>query len=170
MNEEEITALQAELEGARREVEGSTRRAQELKAQLGERDAKLGEVQRQLAEAMEAKEAGEAELASMRAALDEREAHLTAATESLSSAVERYRASLIAANPDIPEDMIGGEAIDDIDASLERARELAGRVRTKLEEDLKATSVPPGAPQRSAPDVSDLSPREKIEYALRKEA
>ena len=163
MNEEDITALHRELEGARRE-------AGELKGQLGERDARLGEVQRQLADAVASNEASEAELASARAGLDEREAQLAAATESLSHAVERYRASLIAANPEIPQEMLGGDAIGDIDASLEKARELAGRVRTKLEEDLKATSVPPGAPQRSAPDLSDLSPREKIEYALRKEA
>jgi len=163
VNEEEITALQAELEGARREAE-------ELKGQLGERDARLGEVQRQLAEATAAKETGEEELVSVRAGLADREAQLAAATESLSNAVERYRASLIAANPEIPQEMIGGDAISDIDTSLERARELAGRVRTRLEEDLKATAVPVGAPQRSAPDLSDLSPREKIEYALRKEA
>ena len=170
MNEEEITALQAELEAARREVEDSTRRAEELKAQLGERDSRLGEVQRQLAEATAAKETSEAELTSVRAALDDKEAQLAAATERLSSAVDSYRGSLIAANPEIPQEMIGGDAIGDIDASLEKARELAGRVRTKLEEDLKATSVPAGAPQRSAPDLSELSPREKIEYALRKEA
>ena len=163
MNEEEITALQAELEGARRETE-------ELKGQLGERDARLGEVQRQLSEAIAARESSEQELASVRTALDDKEAQLAAATEGLSHAVESYRASLVAANPEIPEEMIGGDAIGDIDASLEKARELAGRVRTKLEEDLKATSVPAGAPQRAAPDLSELSPREKIEYALRKEA
>jgi chromosome segregation ATPase len=163
VNEEETTALQTELEGARKEAE-------ELKGQLGERDARLGEVQRQLAEVTAAKETGEEELASLRAGLDDKEAQLSAATESLSNAVERYRASLIAANPEIPQDMIGGDAIGDIDASLEKAREMAGRVRTRLEEDLRATAVPAGAPQRSAPDLSDLSPREKIEYALRKEA
>ena len=163
MNEEEITALQAELEGARREVEG-------LKGQLGERDARLGEVQRQLSEATAARESSEQELASVRTALDDKEAQLAAATEGLSHAVESYRASLVAANPEIPEEMIGGDAIGDIDASLEKARELAGRVRIKLEEDLKATAVPAGAPQRAAPDLSELSPREKIEYALRKEA
>ena len=163
MNEEDITALQTELEGARSEAE-------ELKGQLGERDARLGEVQRQLAEATAAKETSEAELTSVRAALDDKEAQLAAATESLSSAVDSYRGSLILANPEIPQEMIGGDAIGDIDASLEKARELAGRVRTKLEEDLRATAVPAGAPQRSAPDLSELSPREKIEYALRKEA
>ena len=170
MNEEEITALQRELEGARREVEDSTRRAEELKGQLGERDARLGEVQRQLDEATAAKESGEEELASVRAGLAERDTQLAAATEGLSHAVESYRASLVAANPEIPEEMIGGDAIGDIDASLEKAREMAGRVRPRLEEDLKATSVPAGAPQRPAPDLSELSPREKIEYALRKEA
>jgi len=163
VNEEETTVLQRELEGARREAE-------ELKGQLGERDARLSEVQRQLAEVTTAKETSEQELASVRAGLDEREAQLAATAASLSHAVASYRASLIAANPEIPGEMIGGEAIGDIDASLERARELAGRVRTKLEEDLRATSVPAGAPQRPAPDLSELSPREKIEYALQKEA
>jgi septal ring factor EnvC (AmiA/AmiB activator) len=163
VNEEEMAALQAELEGARKEVE-------EMKGQLGERDAKLGDVQRQLAEAAASNEASEQELASLRASLDEKDAQLAATAETLTQAVEKYRASLIAANPEMPEEMLIGESIADIDASVDKAQELVSRVRTRLEQDLKATPVPAGAPQRSGPDLSSMSPREKIQYALGKEA
>ena len=156
MNEEETAMVQTELEG--------------LRAQAGERDARLGELQAQLAEALAANDAGQQELTSMKAALDERDAELAAATETLHEAVASYRAALVAANPQIPEEMVAGATIADIDASLDRARDMAGRVRQTLEEDLKATHVPAGAPERAVPDLSAMSPREKIHYALGKEA
>ena len=157
MNSEEETAtVQTELD--------------ELRAQLGERDARMGELNAQLAEALAANEAGQQELTAVKAALDERDAELAAATETLHEAVASYRASLLAANPHIPEEMIAGATISDIDASLDRAQDMAGRVRQTLEEDLKETHVPAGAPQRAVPDLSAMSPREKIHYALGKEA
>jgi chromosome segregation ATPase len=163
MNDEEITVLQAEVDGARKEVE-------ELKGQLGEKDATLGELQCQLAEAVASNEASEQELASLRASLDEKDAQLAATAETLTQAMEKYRASLIAANPEIPEEMLIGDSIADIDASVDKAQGLVSRVRTKLEQELRVTSVPAGAPQRSGPDLSSMSPREKIQYALGKEA
>lgn len=153
----------AEVRPAREEAGG-------LKAQLRERDARLGSLQAELEEAATAGRAAQEELASTKAALEERDADLAAATETLREAVASYRASLITANPEIPADMIAGATVGDIDASVEKARELVGRVRSTIEEDLRATSVPAGAPERSAPDVSSLSPREKIEHAIRKEA
>jgi len=176
MNDEDITILQqkdrqkeAELEGARKEVE-------ELKSQLGERDATMGELQRQLAEAVASNDAGEQELASLKASLDEKDTQLASTAETLYQAVERYRASLVAANPEIPQEMIAGEAIADIDISLEKARALVEKVVSSLErrheEEARVTllgRVPTGAPERSSPDFSSMSAREKIEYAIRKE-
>ena len=176
MNDEDITILQqkdqqkeAELKGVRKEVE-------ELRGQLGERDAAMGELQRQLAEAVASNDAGEQELASLKASLDEKDTQLASTAEILYQAVERYRASLVAANPEIPQEMIAGEAIADIDISLEKARALVEKVASSLErrheEEARATllgRVPTGAPERSSPDFSSMSAREKIEYAIRKE-
>lgn len=173
MNEEEITILQqkdqqkeAELEGARKEVE-------ELKSQLGERDATMGELQRQLAEAVALNQTSTEELTLLRKGLEEKDTQLASTAETLSQAVERYRASLVAANPEIPQEMIAGEAIADIDISLEKAKALVEKVASSLErrreEEARATSIPTGTPERSSPDFSSMSAREKIEYAIRKE-
>ena len=169
MNDEEVQAIKEDLEAAKSQVE-------DLNSQLGERDATMGELQRQLAEAVASNDAGEQELASLKASLDEKDTQLASTTETLYQAVERYRASLVAANPEIPQEMIAGEAIADIDISLEKARALVEKVASSLErrheEEARATllgRVPTGAPERSSPDFSSMSAREKIEYAIRKE-
>jgi len=141
VTDEEITALEAELEATKKEVE-------RLKAQLDERDAKMGELQTVIASQSE-------ELASLR--------------EASAEATYKYRGSLLAANPEVPEEMIIGETIADIDASLETAKALVSKVKAKVEEEAKAAPVPAGAPERSGQDLSSMSPREKIEHALRAE-
>ena len=175
MNEEEITILQQKDQQSEQSIglRKAEKEVEELKSQLGERDATMGELQRQLAEAVASNDASEQELASLKASLEEKDTQLASTAETLSQAVERYRASLVAANPEIPQEMIAGEAIADIDISLEKAKALVEKVASSLErrreEEARATSVPTGAPERSSPDFSSMSAREKIEYAIRKE-
>jgi hypothetical protein len=42
------------------------------------------------------------------------------------------------------------------------------KMRSSLEAELKDLTVPAGAPERSAPDLSGLSPRDKIKQGLEK--
>ena len=84
----------------------------------------------------------------------------------LSQAVTSYKATVIRLNPEVPEELVTGDTVEAIDKSLGNAKTLIGRVREKLEAEVATTRVPAGAPQRTPPDLSALSPREKIQYAI----
>ena len=51
---------------------------------------------------------------------------------------------------------------------MKKVTDLAAGIKTRLEAELKNTIVPAGAPERSGPDTSGLSPREKIKHGLNK--
>jgi len=97
-----------------------------------------------------------------------RDGELTAIKQSLSGAVAKYRAAVLASAPGIPAELVRGESLDEIDASLEMARGIVSKVRQQLEVEAEANKVPAGAPPRMPQDLSALSPAEKIAYALRK--
>ncbi len=86
--------------------------------------------------------------------------------ESLTNAIAGYKTLVIHSNPDIIEDLINGETIESINESLEKAKDLVSRVRQGVEAEISKVKVPAGAPERSSPDLSSLSPAEKIRYAI----
>ena len=100
--------------------------------------------------------------------ISSRDSELTAIKQSLSGAIAKYRAAILANTPGIPEELVKGESMDEIDASLELARGIVSKVRQQLEVEAEANKVPTGAPPRMPQDLSALSPAEKIAYALRK--
>jgi len=106
------------------------------------------------------------ELATLKQAMAESDKALADVKNSLAQAVASYRALVVQANPDIPDELITGDSIEAIDQSLENARALISRVKRGLEVEAAKTRVPAGAPQRTLPDLSALSPREKIQYAI----
>ena len=115
----------------------------------------------------------EQEASSLREALERREgelgearSRLEAAEGQIAVALERYRASLLAAAPEVPEELVSGETVEALEASFRGASEMVERVRARLAAQMGRQRVPPGAPTRSSPDVSGLSPREKIAHAL----
>jgi hypothetical protein len=75
---------------------------------------------------------------------------------------------VVAANPEIPEELISGDGIEAVNQSLEEAKSLISRVKQGLEAEVQASRVPTGAPERTSPDLSTLSPREKIQYGVRR--
>ena len=97
-----------------------------------------------------------------------RDSELTATKQSLSGAVTKYRAAVLARVPSIPQELVKGESLDEVDASLELARGIVSKVRQQLEVEAEANKVPTGAPPRMPQDLSALSAAEKIAYALRK--
>ena len=86
--------------------------------------------------------------------------------ESFTKAVAGYKTLVIKSNPDIIDDLIDGDTVESINESLEKAKNLVSRVRQGVEADMLKIKVPAGAPERSSPDLSTLSPAEKIRYAI----
>ncbi len=86
-------------------------------------------------------------------------------SNTLSQAITSYKSLAIKSNPGVDE-LISGNSIEEINASVEKAKALVFRVRQGIEEEATRIKVPAGAPQRKPFDLSALSPREKIKYAI----
>ena len=104
----------------------------------------------------------EEELAAIRAEIDE-------ARQRLALAVAKYRLLALERQPQIPAELVSGETVEEVDRSLATARALVERVRRQLEAETQSRRVPVGSPGRQGADVSALSPRDKIAYALARE-
>lgn len=100
------------------------------------------------------------------AAVDEPASEADALRAQLGDAAHRYRELLLAGSPDVPAELVSGETIEEVDASFAAARGVVQEVRRRIEEQAGAEHVPAGAPPRTAPDLSGLSPAEKIAFAL----
>ena len=112
----------------------------------------------------------QARIAQLEQGIASRDGELTAIKQSLSGAVTKYRAAVLASAPGIPQDLVKGESLDEIDASLELAGGIISKVRQQLEVEAESNKVPAGAPPRMPQDLSALSPAEKIAYALSRQA
>jgi hypothetical protein len=84
----------------------------------------------------------------------------------LEKSLTSYRNMVIKAHPEIPEELIAGKKVDEIDSSLERARTIVERVKKGLWDRQKKESVPVGAPTKAVRSPENMSAREKIQYAL----
>jgi hypothetical protein len=73
---------------------------------------------------------------------------------------------VIQANPGVLAEIITGDTVEEVNESLKHARSLVERVRQEMEAEASRTRIPAGAPQRVPLDLSALSPREKIQYAI----
>lgn len=99
-----------------------------------------------------------------------RDGELAALKEVLARAVAKYRAAILATSLGVPEELLKGETVEEIDASLEQARSIVSQVRQALEHDAAAKRIPAGAPIRSGPDLSGVSGEAKIQIALKQGA
>ena len=156
MSEEELEELQEELAGARSELE-------RLQMTAADREARAAHVEAELASARE-------ELAGAREAAQSREEELLARNDELSAqargVAQRYRELILQQAPELPEELVTGDSVAEIDAALECARETVARVRGHIESQAQAARVPVGAPVRLGPDLSGLSAAEKIQQGL----
>lgn len=82
-------------------------------------------------------------------------------------ALARYRERLLTTTPDVPPELVKGETVTEVDASLAAAQDLVDRVRRQLLAQSATQRVPSGVPTRRGLDLSTLSPAEKIAHALR---
>jgi len=141
----EETVTGQENEALSRELEAGKATIGRLEQALAARDGEIGELKR---------------------SLDDLKNQASVLDGDLARAVAAYRELTLRANPGVLSEFITGDTIEAVNESLKNARALVDRVRREIEEEASQTRVPAGAPQRSSPDVSALSPREKIQRAL----
>lgn len=149
---DELMSLQEQLADARSEVE-------RLQGEAATATAQAAELRGQLAST---RSAAETEAETNRQYLDAAEARLR-------TAAERYRDLVVRTEPELPPEMIAGDDVDAVDASAAAAREVVERVRTRITTPA-AARVPAGSPPRGTPDVSALSPEQKIRIGLERRA
>jgi chromosome segregation ATPase len=156
---DEEKELKNELEALREERESLKREKEVL-------DGQLGASERTVSELREALAARDSEITALKQTIAETEGKLSQINEALSQAVASYQEMVTAAHPEIPPELIAGDSVETVDESLQSARTLVDRVKQGIEEETSKTRVPAGAPQRAPLDLSVLSPREKIQYAI----
>ncbi len=153
MTEEEIAALQDQLTEAQAEID-------RLQTTTADREARAAHLTDSLAEA-------QAQLAAQAEALATAQAKAEGLRASLQAAAAKYRDARLASHPDVPPELVAGETVEEVDRQMEAALQVVAQLKTRLESLRLAERVPTGAPARRPPDLSALSPTEKIAYGLR---
>lgn len=145
----------------------------ETKELLAARDVRIAELESSLSEVQtqsEAKakelEASAAELVTIKEALSATQAGREQALSTAQAGVAKYLEVAKAFNPSIPEGIISGETIEEIDQSIEKGKAIVEAVKTAMESEAAATKVPAGAPTRGGISLEGLSPKEKIAYGI----
>ena len=154
---EDYAALKAELEAEKQKAQtivaeatqALTEKVATLEADLTAKTGELETIQGQLAEAS---------------------ANFEGAKAAYAYAVEDFKKLVLASNPLFTPDIIGGDTIDAVKASVEKAGVLVSKVKEGLEAQASALSqlnvVPAGAPARSQINTEGLSAKEKINLGL----
>jgi hypothetical protein len=137
-----------DLEVIKSELEEERKAKAEIEAALADRAKRITELEASLNVVSQASETAAAEL--------------TAAKDASSKAVSKYLEAVRALNSTIPQDVIAGSTIEEIDASVAKAKAIANAVKATLEAQAKEAKVPAGAPPRGEISLEGLSPREKI--------
>ena len=155
---------QSEASGARAaELKGLVARKER---ELAARDTRISELELSESSLRQVVTDKDSETATLKQAMAESNDNLNKLNERLSQAAASYKALVIQSNPDVPEELVTGDSIEAINNSLASAKELVSKVRKSMETEISLARVPAGAPERTAPDLSSLSPREKIQYAI----
>ena len=146
--------------------EASRARVAELEGIIAQRDQELASRDTRISELRQVTANLESEITTVKQAVAEADESLHKLGESFKQAVASYKVLVIQSNPDVPEELVTGDSIEAITDSLASAKELISKIRKGMEAEISLVRVPVGAPERTAPDLSALSPREKIQYAI----
>lgn len=149
---EEVKTAEDELDGLKQEREN-------LICEITSRDNAINKLEQALA-------GKESELTVQKQTLSEAENRINELSEALNEAVTGYRDRVIESNQGVLAELVSGDTIEAVNESLKNARALVERVRQEMEAEASRTRIPAGAPQRTPPDLSALSPREKIQYGI----
>jgi len=80
------------------------------------------------------------------------------------AALDRYRDAVLAAEPALPGELVHGDTLEELDASIAAAREVVAGVRERLA--ASERGFPAGAPPRSTRTTPGLTATEKIRAGL----
>jgi len=150
------------LEAIKAELEEEKEAKAAAEAALAEKDVRIAELQAE-GEALRAERSNlQASLSEAKQGSEATAAELAQVKEANAQAVAKYLDVVRVANSTIPQDIIAGDTIEDIDASIEKAQAIANAVKANLEAQAKEARVPAGAPTRGEISLEGLTPREKI--------
>ena len=138
----------------------------ELENLVAQKDEELTRTNARLTELEEVIAGKDGEIADLKQTGEELEERLTTLNSSLAESGASYKAMVVQANPEVIGELISGDTIESINESLDEAKALVSKVRQGIETEISLAKVPAGAPERTSPDLSALSPREKIQYAI----
>ena len=108
------------------------------------------------------------EVERLNALVAEKETELDGMRHQIDFAVGRYRIALMVSAPDLPEELIRGNTIVELDDAMESAKKIVEKIASRIGGRTPEDRVPSGAPARREADLSGLSAREKILYAINK--
>ena len=108
------------------------------------------------------------EIERLNALVDEKDTELSGMRHQIDFAVGRYRIALMVSAPELPEELINGKTIVELDNAMESAKKIVEKVASRIGARTPEDRVPSGAPARRQADLSGLSAREKILYAINK--
>jgi chromosome segregation ATPase len=159
------------------EIVGGSGEAKRLREELQAARAEVTRLESDAANAVANSESLRAALADAQARIDsaaldaeEMRGQVTASCERERHAAARYRELVLRAEPALPAEMVVGDTVDAIEASVVAARDVVGRVRSHIEAQTSAARVPAGAPERGGLDVSAMTPQQKIRFGLEQRA
>jgi len=133
-----------------------------IKAELDEERKARAAIEKALADKDKRIAELQASVSVVQQAGDTAMADLTQLKDAHAKAVAKYLDAIKLANSNLPADVIAGATIDEIDASVAKAKAIAESVKKVLEAQAKEARVPAGAPTRGEISLEGLSPREKI--------
>ncbi len=173
--EEQLAEAQSQIEALQSTAADAEARAATLQERLSDTEAELARLRE--AEGVAESRIVEAEAASETAGqeLEQTRADLEASRSQLREATVKYRETRLASAPEIPAELVPeSDSLEQIERDFESAQRVVGELRQKLEDEADAEKrsarVPAGSPTRRAPDVSSLSPTEKITLGLQQQA
>lgn len=119
--------------------------------------------------------AAEAEQAAQAEELAAAQRELAAQRAETRSALARYREAVLAAEPELPPELVVGETLEEVEASLAAARRTVAQVRERIDAERASSAgldrgFPVGAPARGGARGTGMTPAEKIAYGLGQQA
>lgn len=144
-------------------------RIKELEKNVSEKDAALAQATNRIAEMEASRAEFDTEIAALKGQNTLVSGNLDTLKDSLVEAVKSYRELALKLSPEVPAELVSGDTVTTINASLEKARGLVSRVKQNIEAEISLSRIPAGAPVRIPRDLTALSAHEKITYGIKKE-
>jgi len=139
---------------------GVSEKQENIENELKARGARIIKLEQDLA-------TKESEILALKNELDGLKQAVVDRDKAMAQAVADFKETVIQANIGLPPELIAGDTIAAVKESLHNARAVVEKVRQEMDAAAAQARIPAGAPQRLAPDLSGLSPREKIQQGLK---